>query len=69
MGDMKNLYRMIIVKPEWKRCITRSVDRWEGNTKIDPYEITFEDVSWNRLAQDRDQWRALVYAVMTLQLP
>jgi hypothetical protein len=36
MIDMKNLYQMIIGKPEWKRCITRSVDRLEDNTKIDP---------------------------------
>jgi hypothetical protein len=28
-----------------------------------------EGMDWNDLAQDRDRWRALVKAVMSLQVP
>jgi hypothetical protein len=30
------------------------------NTKIDLIEIGWDDFDWIDLAQDRDQWRALV---------
>jgi hypothetical protein len=34
--------------------------------KIDLREIGWDDVDWVYLDQDRDQWRALVNAVMNL---
>jgi hypothetical protein len=37
--------------------------RWEVHIKID-IEIGFGVVDWIHLAQDRDQWRALVHTVM-----
>jgi hypothetical protein len=45
------------------RC--RRVD----NIKIDLREIGWDSVDWIDLAQDRDQWRTLVNAVMNLQIP
>jgi hypothetical protein len=36
---------------------------------VDVREIGWEDVNWIHLAQDRDQWRALVNAVMNLPFP
>jgi hypothetical protein len=36
------------------------------NIKIDLREIGWDGGDWNDLAQDRDQWRALVKAVMNL---
>jgi hypothetical protein len=32
-------------------------------------EVGWGDVDWIGLAQDRDRWRALVNAVMNLQVP
>jgi hypothetical protein len=39
---------------------TISRRRWEDNIKMDLREIGWEGVDWLHLAQDRDQWRAVV---------
>jgi len=36
------------------------------NIRIDRREIVWEDVEWMHMAQDRDEWRALVSTVMNL---
>jgi hypothetical protein len=38
-----------------------------GNIKIDLSEIGWDGVGWVDLAQDRDQWRALVNTVMNIK--
>jgi hypothetical protein len=37
--------------------------------KIDLREIGWDGMDWMDLAEDRDQWRALVYPVMNLRVP
>jgi hypothetical protein len=37
--------------------------------KIDLREIGWDGMDWIDLAQDRDQWRALVNTVMNLRVP
>jgi hypothetical protein len=39
------------------------------NIKMDFVEIGWAGVDWLGLAQNRDKWRALVNAVMTLRIP
>jgi hypothetical protein len=39
------------------------------NIKIDLREIGWDAGDWIDLAEDRDQWRALVRAVMNLRVP
>jgi hypothetical protein len=39
------------------------------NIKIDLREIGWDVVDWVYLAQDRDQWSALVNTVMNLRVP
>jgi hypothetical protein len=36
---------------------------------MDLREIGWDGVDWIELAQDRDQWRALVNTVMNLRIP
>jgi hypothetical protein len=45
--------------------------RWEDNIKIDIQEVSWEGggMDWIDLAQNRDGWRALVNAVLNLQVP
>jgi hypothetical protein len=39
------------------------------NIKIDLKEIEWDGMDWIELAQDRDQWRALVNTVMKVWVP
>jgi hypothetical protein len=42
--------------------------RWKDGIRIDLRETGLGGVDWIRLAQDRDRWRAVVSAVMNLQV-
>jgi hypothetical protein len=55
--------------PEGRRPLGRPRRRWVDNIKIDLREIGCDGVDWVDLAQDRDQWRALVNTVMNLRVP
>jgi hypothetical protein len=57
-----------VVKPEGKRPIGRPRRRWVGNIKMDLREIGWDCMDWIDVAQDRDQWRALVNTVMNLRV-
>jgi hypothetical protein len=39
------------------------------NIRMDLGEVGWGDLDWISLVQDRDRWRALVYAVMNLRVP
>jgi hypothetical protein len=56
-------------KPEGKRPLGRHRCRWEDNMRMDLREIGWDGMDWIDLAQDRDQRRALVNAVMNLRIP
>jgi hypothetical protein len=42
---------------------------WDDNVKMNLREIGWGGIDWIDLAQDRDQWRALVNTVINLQVP
>jgi hypothetical protein len=55
-------------KPEGKRPLGRPRRRWVDNIKMDLREIGWNGMDWIDLAQDREQWRALVNMVMNLRV-
>jgi hypothetical protein len=55
--------------PEVKRPLGRPRCRWVDNIKMNLREIGWDGGDWIGLAQDSDQWRALVNAVMNLRVP
>jgi hypothetical protein len=59
----------LVGKPEGKRPQGRPRCRWVENINIDLREIGWDGMDWIGLAQDRDQWRALVNMVMNLRVP
>jgi hypothetical protein len=61
-GEKRNVYTLLVAKPEGKRPLGRPRRRWVDNIKIDLLDRI-------GLAQDRDKWRALVNAVMNLRVP
>jgi hypothetical protein len=60
MGERRNAYRILVGRPRcW--CV--------NNIKMDLREIGWDGMDWIDLAQNRDQWRALVNTVMNLRVP
>jgi hypothetical protein len=66
MGEGRNVYRILVGKPEGNRPLERPRHRWDDGFKMDLREIGWGGVEWIHLAQDRDIWWALVNAVMNL---
>jgi hypothetical protein len=56
-------------KPDRKIPLGRPRRRWVDTIKTELGEIGWDGVDWIVLAQDREQWRALVNAVMNLRVP
>jgi hypothetical protein len=68
MGEEKNMYKVLVGKPEGKRPLGRPRRRLEDGIRMDVREIGLGGVDWIRLSQDRDRWRAVVNAVMNLRV-
>jgi hypothetical protein len=69
MGETKNAYRILVRKTKEKRLLGRPRRRWVDNIKMDRREIGWDGMDWIYLAQDKDQWRALMNTVMNLRVP
>jgi hypothetical protein len=69
MGEKRNAYRILVGKPEEKRSLGRPRRRWENNIRMDLREMGWGGMDGIDLAQDRDQWKALVSTVMNLRVP
>jgi hypothetical protein len=68
MGEKRNMYRLLVGKPEGRRPLGRPRRRWMDNIKKDLLKIGVNVVDWIGLAQDRYRWRALVNSVMNLRV-
>jgi hypothetical protein len=53
MGEKRNVYRLLVGKPEGKRLLGRPRRIWIDNIKMDLSEIGLSVVDWIGLAQDR----------------
>jgi hypothetical protein len=53
MGEKRNVYRLLVAKPEGKSPLGRPRRRWMDNIKMDLLEIGVSVVDWIGLAQNR----------------
>jgi len=67
--ENRGVYRVLVGKPKGRSQLERPRRRWEDNIKMDLQEVGCWCMDWIDLAQDRDNWRALVNAVMYLRVP
>ena len=67
MGERRGVYRLLLAKPEGKRPLGRPKHRREDSIKMDLQEVGCRDMDSNDLAQDRDRWRELVNAVISIR--
>jgi hypothetical protein len=52
MVEKRNLYRLLVGKPEGKRPLGRPRRRWTDHIKMDLLEIGLSVVDWIGLTQD-----------------
>jgi hypothetical protein len=69
MGEKRNAYGILVGKPEGKIPLGRPRRRWVDNIKINLREIGWDGMDLIDLARNRDQWRALVNAVINHRVP
>jgi hypothetical protein len=65
MGDEKCMKDLV---GNLKRPLGSSRRKWEDIITTNLREIGWKGVDWIHLAQDRDQWQALVNTVMNLRV-
>jgi hypothetical protein len=66
MEEKRNVYRLLVGKPEGKRPLGRPRHRGVDNIRMDLGEVGWGDVDWIGLVQDGNRWRVLVNSVLNL---
>jgi hypothetical protein len=56
VAEKRNVYRLLVRKPEGKRPLGRPRRRWIDNIKMDLLERGLSVVDWIGLAKDRYMW-------------
>jgi hypothetical protein len=69
MGEKSNAYRILVEKPEGRRPLGRPRRSWADIIRMNLGEIGWDGVDRIDVAQDRDQWSALVMIVMNFRVP
>jgi hypothetical protein len=59
MGEERNVYKVLVGKPEGKRPLGRPRRMWEDGLRMDLRAIGWGSVDWIQLAQGRNRWRLL----------
>jgi hypothetical protein len=68
MGEMRDASKILFAKPEGKRPLGRLRRRWE-DIRMGFRKIVLNGVDCILMTYDRDQWSALMNAVMNLRVP
>jgi hypothetical protein len=66
VGEERNVYKVLMGKPEGNRAFGRPRRRWEDGFRMDLRENGWGSVEWIQLSQNRNRSRALANNVMKL---
>ena len=69
MEEGKSAFKILTCKPSGKRPLGRPRRRWEDDITMDHVEIGINVHNWVDSAQDRNYWRALANAALSLRVP
>jgi hypothetical protein len=69
MGEKRNVYRLLVGKPEGKSPLGRPRHWTVDNIKMDIVQMGWGGMDWIGLDQDRDTWRVLVAVGINLRIP
>jgi hypothetical protein len=69
MGEMRNTYKILVRKTEWKRSCRRPKYRENYYIRMALREIGWDGIDWINLAQNRAQLWALVNTVINIWVP
>jgi hypothetical protein len=67
-GRDEKCIKNLVGIPERQRLCRRRKRRWTDKGRIDVRGMEWEVVTWIHLAQERDQWRAVVNTVMNFRV-
>jgi hypothetical protein len=68
-GERRDVYRVLVGKREGRQPLERPRRRWDYDFELNLREVGRTSMDWIDLAQDRENWRAVVNAVMNLRIP
>jgi hypothetical protein len=68
MEENRSACMILVGKLKGKRPLGRPRHRWVDNIKMDLREVGRDGMDWIDLAEDMDQWRALLSTVMNLRV-
>jgi hypothetical protein len=68
-GANIHVYMVLVVEPGGNRTLGRPRRIWEDNIKIYLQETEWESLDLIHLAQDRDEWQAVVNTPLKLRVP
>jgi hypothetical protein len=68
-GELRNAYKILVGNSERKTPFRRYWRKLENDIRIDLTEVMWEVVVWIHLAQDKDQYRAVVNTAMNHLVP
>jgi hypothetical protein len=55
MGEGREVYRVLVEKPEGKKPLRGPTRRWKDNIRMGIQEVGCVGMNWIELAQDRDR--------------
>jgi hypothetical protein len=67
--EKRNACKILVGKLEGKRKLGRPRSRWQDNIKMDLGETAWGGLDWVDLAQDRNDWWALVSTIVNIRVP